>query len=284
MIKRILLFFTIAVATLGVSDLFPKGAPGRYQDQVAVLMYHHVHDQDTSSSTVTTELFRAQLSFLQRQGYHFITLTEFKNFMQGSPVPSGAVLVTFDDGYRSFYEFAYPVLKELGIPAVNFIVTKDLADPLAPSIPALSRDEIGQMLREKPGMYDFQCHSNDLHHKIGSDAALTSRTDDSGEALGDDAYRSKIEADTAACASNVSSLYGAAGTADSYAYPFGVFDPTALKVLSEEGFRYGFTIIAEMATRRSDPMQIPRINAGNPKIRPENLQQMIERRIEAASP
>ncbi len=43
--------------------------------------------------------------------------------MEGATVPSNAVLVTFDDGYQSFYTAAYPILKSLRIPAVNFVIT-----------------------------------------------------------------------------------------------------------------------------------------------------------------
>lgn len=159
-----LLFAVILYA--GYDTLAPK-ADGTYRDQVAVLMYHHVHDTDHSASTVSTALFREQLSYLLSRGYHFISLGDFKQFLAGGPVPDKAVLVTFDDGYKSFHDFAYPILRELQVPAVNFIITKDLDTPLAPSIPALSPEEIQAMMREMPGLIDAQCHTNALHFKEG---------------------------------------------------------------------------------------------------------------------
>lgn len=279
-VKRMMLYFTLAVIVLGLSNGFTKPPEQLYRDQVAVLMYHHVHDTDQSSSTVTTALFRDQLSYLKEKGYNFITLNDFKKFLQGAPVPANAVLVTFDDGYKSFYDNAYPVLKGLGIPAVNFIVTKDLADPTAPYPPALSKEEIREML-QVPGQYEFQCHSDNLHHMINDSAALTSKTDEQGNPISSDAYNAKIAADSKACYEKLGELYGKPGAGDAYAYPFGIFTGTAQSIVHDAGFRYCFTIIGEMATRASDPMQIPRINAGNPNIRPENLHQIILRRIEA---
>lgn len=279
-INRILLYFTLTVIVLSLAGGFSKPSAELYRNQVAVLMYHHVHDQDESSSTVTTGLFRGQLTYLQQKGYHFISLADFRRFMHGGSVPDNAVLVTFDDGYKSFYDNAYPILKQLGIPAVNFIVTSDLADPLAPLIPTLSKEEIGEMLRQSPGMYDFQCHTDNLHRMIGNKAALTSVTDDQGNPISGDAYNAKIAADSAACHQKLTELHGKPEAADAYAYPFGVFTKPAVQLVRQAGFQYGFTIVGEMATRASDPMQIPRINAGNPQIQPANLHQIIMRRIE----
>src|SRR4051794_5553072 len=71
-----------------------------YKDQLAVLMYHHIYDQDTSSSTITTKLFRDQLTLLKTKGYQFISLQQMKKFLDGAAIPEKAVLVTFDDGYE----------------------------------------------------------------------------------------------------------------------------------------------------------------------------------------
>lgn len=103
MIGTMLLLAIIGISLI-FSPLLAKRSEGiYYQDQVAVLMYHHIHDKDQSSSTITTKLFQDQMQMLTDKGYHFISLPEFRNFMQGSTVPDNAVLITFDDGYQSFY-------------------------------------------------------------------------------------------------------------------------------------------------------------------------------------
>ena len=119
MYKRIAI--SILVSLIGLTLLLTPLQAERsetiyYQDQVAVLMYHHIHDKDTSSSTITSSLFQNQLESLLSKGYHFISLDEFKMYMAGATVPSNAVLVTFDDGYQSFFTAAYPILKSLRSP------------------------------------------------------------------------------------------------------------------------------------------------------------------------
>jgi poly-beta-1,6-N-acetyl-D-glucosamine N-deacetylase len=248
-----------------------------YENQVAVLMYHHVHDTDTSSSTVTTKLFRDQLQYLHDKGYHFITLTEFRKFMQGSTVPSNAVLVTFDDGYQSFYTNAFPILRDLKVPAVNFIITGDLAKPLETYIPSMSMEQIVDMTHSANNI-DAQCHTDSMHSKLPSGkAALVGRVEKDGSLENEEQYKQRILQDTTACRQKLASLYDQ--PVDSYAYPFGITNKLAASLIAEAGIRYAFTIIPEMATRDSDPLQIPRINAGSPNITPVMLEHTIKRRI-----
>lgn len=279
MTKQICAALILAAILISAFDMWGPKVTDRYSDQVAVLMYHHVHDTDQSSSTVSSTLFRDQLSYLQSEGYRFITLNEFQKFYEGAPVPDKAVLVTFDDGYQSFYDYAYPVLKELDIPAVNFIVTTDLDDPTAPTIPTLSREQIREMLSYRQGMLDFQCHSDNLHYKKNDQAALTGRLDGETEQQ----YLERVRNDSKACVQKLNELYDGKRPADSYAYPFGIFSKTAQELISEAGIRYAFTIVNEMATRSSAPLEIPRINAGNPNIRPEVLNKQIMLRVERVS-
>ena len=73
---------------------------------------------------VAPERFRAQLAGLQRQGFHFTSLQEVLAARQhGTTLPPRSVVVTFDDGFESVYEFALPVLCELRVPATIFINT-----------------------------------------------------------------------------------------------------------------------------------------------------------------
>ncbi|MGF7031105.1 peptidoglycan/xylan/chitin deacetylase (PgdA/CDA1 family) [Paenibacillus mucilaginosus] len=268
----------------GYDTLVPK-ADETYRDQVAVLMYHHVHDKDHSASTVSTALFREQLSYLQSRGYHFISLTDFKQFLGGAPVPDKAVLVTFDDGYKSFHDFAYPVLRELQVPAVNFIITKDLDAPLAPPIPALSPEEIRAMLQEMPGLIDIQCHTNALHFKEGKNAALTAPLPlEGGRTETAEQAEQRVRQDSEACAHKLDGLYGRDGAGDTFAYPYGIYSPRTQEIISAAGFKYAFTIIGEMATRFRDPLAIPRINAGNPGIDPRKLDVTIRQRVVHPAP
>ncbi|WJH34715.1 polysaccharide deacetylase family protein [Paenibacillus sp. CC-CFT747] len=286
MIKFLLRTAVIAIAglTFLVSSLSAFKPETLYRSQVAVLMYHHIHDTDQSGATITTELFRSQLSYLKGRGYHFISLQEFKDFMNGAAVPDNAVLVTFDDGYEGFYQNAYPVLTKLNIPAVNFIITGTLDHPLAGNIPFLNRDEIRIMTSHSPGI-EVQCHTDSLHGKTEGDqgkALLVARLPKDGRTETEDEYKKRIVDDTRACTGRLKDL--TPHQVDAMAYPYGIYNPLAASLVKEGGIQYAFTILPRMATQGMDPLRIPRINAGSPYITPLALHNMIMRRVTAPGP
>jgi peptidoglycan/xylan/chitin deacetylase (PgdA/CDA1 family) len=248
-----------------------------YKDQLAVLMYHHVYDQDTSSSTITTKLFREQLTYLQTKGYHFISLQQMKEFLNGAPIPDNAALVTFDDGYESFYKNAYPVLKELAIPAVNFIITQTLEHPKQDIPKKMSREEIKAMLADS-SLIEVQCHTDALHNKVPhGEALLIGHISSEGKQETKEQYKQKVVQDTQACLNKLKPLN--LSTVDSMAYPYGIFNQSAAQYVHEAGIQYAFTILAKMTTRHSNHLEIPRINAGSPNITPQLLEKTIQRSI-----
>jgi peptidoglycan/xylan/chitin deacetylase (PgdA/CDA1 family) len=263
----------VCVIGLTVFQTFDKHDVS-YTNQVAVLMYHHLDDEDTSSSTITSGLFREQLTYLRSKGHHFITLDEFKKFLAGAAVPNNAVMVTFDDGYESFYTLAFPVLKDLQIPAVNFIITETLDHPQEDSPPKLSREQLLAMASTSD-LIDAECHTHAFHGKRENGKAFLLQ--DAEET--DQQYVDRMVADTQACMANVQQLDS--GPIDALAYPFGISDTNTAKAMQLAGIHYAFTIQPLMATRGVDPYHIPRINAGAPEVSPEGLASQIRKKIVA---
>lgn len=201
-------------------------------------------------------------------------MDDFKNFMNGKPVPDNAVLVTFDDSYKSIYEYAHPILKELGIPAVNFIITQDLTQPFSGKLPSLTEQDVKEMSENQ---MDIQCHSDRLHRKSNnSEPMLTTRIDENGNPETEEAYASRITNDTQKCIAKLNRITST--NIDSYAYPFGSYNKASIDLIRKAGIKYAFTTASEIATRNDDPLQIPRISAGNPAITPWNLHNAILKR------
>jgi len=280
---RSLLIPIMAVLVLAIAILLPLPARGQnavyYRDQVAVLMYHHVHPEDTSSATITTDLFREQLTFLQSKGYTFISLADFKQYLKGAAMPPNAVLVTFDDGYESYYQEAYPVMKKLGVPAVKFLITETIEKPNDWGMTFMSQAQIDAIRQDNPRM-EFGCHTNSLHTKLtNGEAALVGRVTLPDGSLETDAqYDTRILNDISMCIKKSSP---ASAPVDILAYPYGIYSDRAIALLKQLGIRYAFTVQSGMTTREVDPFKIPRINAGSPWITPERLHASIMRTIAA---
>jgi len=99
---------------------------------VPVLMYHHVTPA-YSRLSVRSHRFEGQIASLARRGYTSLTAQQFADYLQGAPVPSKSVLITFDDGYLDNWVHAHPVLQRYGMHAVLFVITQWIGDgPVRP--------------------------------------------------------------------------------------------------------------------------------------------------------
>jgi peptidoglycan/xylan/chitin deacetylase (PgdA/CDA1 family) len=98
------------------------GADGIPERMLRVLMYHKVNDVDGNSVTVPVGLFDEQMAQLREFGYTPVALDSvIDHYVDGTPLPLGAVLITFDDGYRDNLANAVPILQRYGYPAVLFV-------------------------------------------------------------------------------------------------------------------------------------------------------------------
>ena len=88
-----------------------------------ILVYHRVNDEhDPFFPAVPTEVFRKRMEYLAS---HF-TVCPLQNgvdMLRRGDLPDNALALTFDDGYRDNYLNAFPILKQLGLPATIFLPT-----------------------------------------------------------------------------------------------------------------------------------------------------------------
>ena len=89
----------------------PEGAPVTYEARLPVLMYHHVVQnwESCNEMTVTVGRLERDLQWLAENGYQTVLPRELA---AGQPLPEKPVLITFDDGYRSNYDLAFPLLQK----------------------------------------------------------------------------------------------------------------------------------------------------------------------------
>ena len=95
------------------------------RSQVAILIYHRVCPQDESGHLRSTapDDFAKQIKYF-RQHYEILSLESLSDYLRsGKRLPQKAIVITFDDGYKDNYLYAYPVLKTYDIPATVFLTT-----------------------------------------------------------------------------------------------------------------------------------------------------------------
>lgn len=95
----------------------------------SVVLYHHVSEKTPKSTSVSPQQFADHLALIDELGLTVVPLTKITDAIkQKQPVDINWIAITFDDGYRSVYEYAFPMLKKRGWPFTIF-VNPDMVKP-----------------------------------------------------------------------------------------------------------------------------------------------------------
>lgn len=88
---------------------------------IPVIAYHSISDEkDFGLNTISPERFDRQMALLKSNGYNPVTFSELVNQPK---FPANPVIITFDDGYKSVIEYAFPIMKSHNFLGVVFVIT-----------------------------------------------------------------------------------------------------------------------------------------------------------------
>ena len=122
-----------------------------------ILMYHHLVEDpaDATEWSITAQRFSQDLQWLKDHGYTFVLPSDLA---AGRGLPERAVMLTFDDGYASFYRLAFPLLREHGAKAAVSLITRSVQ---AEESGFLTWDMCREMAAS--GLVEIGSHTHDLH-------------------------------------------------------------------------------------------------------------------------
>jgi peptidoglycan/xylan/chitin deacetylase (PgdA/CDA1 family) len=185
---------------------------------VVVLQYHHVSDQTPPSTSISPALFEQHLDALQQQGFDIVPLDRVVALLQeGQPLPDRTAVITFDDGYKSIYQEAFPRLKARGWPFTVFVNT----DPHDRRLPLyMSWDELRDLSRHGGTIANHTVAHNSLVKLPGEESAA----DWAGR------VRSQIEQ----AQRRIDAEIGEGGKV--LAYPYGEFDESLERQVAALGY------------------------------------------------
>lgn len=107
-----------------ISEVVKPEPPIEYTGtSIPILMYHEI-GTGPNSLYVPTEKFRAQMNYLYKSGYHTVTMANAQEMLAKGKIPAKTVILTFDDGYTSFYTRAWPIMQEFGFTGTVFVCTE----------------------------------------------------------------------------------------------------------------------------------------------------------------
>lgn len=204
------------------------------------LAYHHVHPDIGGPWSVPPDVFARHLDWIAEHGGTVSLDAAVAAFDRGEESPAG-VVITFDDGFASFAEYAAPLLAERGLTAVNFLITEyiggwdEWATHARHRSDHLQWDQI-RSLRDRG--FEFGSHSEHHHALVKFE-------------------RERIKRE----------LHGSADTLERelsqparyLAYPYGSFDDIVLEV-AEKRYRFGFASgMKGVVNWRESPLEIHRV-------------------------
>lgn len=239
-IMVMLIIFIISFATL-------YEGTGNNQDEIPVLMYHHLEDNMNNNSTIDPVNFENQIKTLKEEGYNAITIQQFYDYLNGeNKLPEKPVLITFDDGYLSNYEKAYPILKKYNMNATIFIIAsrileKNEENVYSNEIPKMNWEQ----LREMKDYISIQSHTWDLHYKLKGKfgrmkGPIYAPSYINGNLENQEDYEERVKNDFYRSKEIIKEKLGYEPVALSY--PFGDYSKDTMKLAQEAGFKMAFGI------------------------------------------
>jgi len=107
--------------------------------KVPILVYHRIcplyYKKKIPYANVYPEEFDKQMMYL-KEHFEIITISEYVQRANNNQLKWNEVCITFDDGFKDNYLYAFPILKKYGLKATFFLITKHIdSDTIFPWIP-----------------------------------------------------------------------------------------------------------------------------------------------------
>jgi peptidoglycan/xylan/chitin deacetylase (PgdA/CDA1 family) len=215
--------------------------------RISILMYHQVGEFSRPAAHRSTychiRRFRAQMAYLYRARIPVLSLAEaFAILFEGSSFSGHGVVLTFDDGDRSFADFAQPVLARYNFPSAVFVVSALVGKPAewfagdGRATPTIMDAETIRQLRGKKVTFGPHTLSHPRLSRISS------------EQISQEVELSKLQ---------MEQLLGE--PMKFFCYPYGDYDERVLAAVKQAGFRGALSCIRGSAVPgEEDPFQLPR--------------------------
>lgn len=248
--KRRFIKIGVLLAALGLAGFLILTGFTMYKQNhaVAILEYHNFSEGPVGMDdpwTVSRSAFNEQMAYLSRNCRVVSLKTFLQEVEQDKDIPENTVVITFDDGYRSNYLVAFPIIKQYQIPVTIFIVGDYIEKGRVADYPALSWSDMKEMADS--GLVDIQSHTYALHEMI-TDAsgnqvsALMNYTTPSGARETETEHYQRIENDLVKSSRYIESHLGT--KPDILSWPFGSYDQKAMKAAKKAGFPYMVSRVA----------------------------------------
>jgi peptidoglycan/xylan/chitin deacetylase (PgdA/CDA1 family) len=235
--------------------------------QVIIFCYHRLVDKIRYPGTeITPAAFEAQMKELKDRGITVISMQDLLAWKRGEKnIPPRCAVVSFDDGWKSQYEVAWPIMKKYGYPFTMFIYTEGVRGGSLGGGEAITWEQLADM---RDNGVDIEAHSathQDLREghtiMIANPGGKRSRTKLTGPQ-----YEQWVQNEVVGCKQLLEQRLGI--KVNSFAVPFGNYNEHVKELARNSGYEAMFTVYGQPITFTSPLDSIGRyaIEANKPKV------------------
>ena len=215
-------------------------------EPLPILLYHSVSpdcDPRFAEWNVTPEKFSEQMAYLADNGYQALTVRDLVEqvFERQAPISPRTVVITFDDGFADFHEYAWPLLDRHGLTATIYIATgyvggtsEWLAHDGEADRPMMTWDQVKEIDRA-----GIECAAHG-HRHLQLDTV-------SASVAAEDMERSKA------------ALEQVIGPVASFAYPHGYYTRRLQRQVADAGFSSACAVRDALSSSVDDPDALARL-------------------------
>ena len=221
----------MVISTLSFQNKLYSNSPTEKIDDFGIisLMYHRFEENKYPSTNIRINDFKEHLKIIEDNNIKFINPKDFENELKNNKLQR-KILLTIDDGFLSFYENAWPILKNKRTPFILFISTREIG-----AYNYMSWEQIKEISKE-----DFVEIGNHSHtHEY--------LADENNETIKKD-----IEKSISIFKKNLGN------NSTFFSYPFGEYSNNFKNIIKEFGFKYAFGQHSGVMDETKDFYELPR--------------------------
>lgn len=220
-----------------LSSSYNTSQKNNTQNRIVILAYHSVTDHVKSKKEiyqVSQREFEMQIKTLKKYGFEFIDDNMLYDFYYNNgKLPKKSVMITFDDGMKDVYKYAYPIIQKYNIKASVYLIGSytDKKEKF------LTSDMIRKM--KQSNLISFQIHSYNMH-KFVYDEKLKKKRPAYLTRLKKETKQQYIKRIDKDIKNAIHSLNNLGIYPISMTYPFGGVNDELVSVIKNNGLKLGF--------------------------------------------
>ncbi|MDA8618860.1 polysaccharide deacetylase family protein [Candidatus Pelagibacter bacterium] len=229
-IRKFLIINIVITIFIFQNNLFSKNLVSSIEDfGIISLMYHRFEENKYPSTNIRLKDFEEHIRIIEENRISFVNPKNFEEELKNNK-SKRKILLTIDDGFSSFYENAWPILKEKKIPFILFVSTREVG-----AFNYMTWDQIRELSKE-----DFVEIGNHSH---------------SHEYLADVSNK-LIKEDISKSISIFNKNLGK--NSNFFSYPFGEYSNDFKNIIKDFGFKYAFGQHSGVMDETKDFYELPR--------------------------